>query len=551
MGKIVEGIIYPLDRIEENGVFLVLSLNQKVTLGFLLLAAILLALVGYSVAVFRTLESRMEAVNVLYIPAIKTVNQVENSFFLLESDLDKSLNEGILRPKDNLENVIRTRLETLSKLSRAEQVLDNDVSQRISDLVQSYEATILILNKVYAEWDSRGAIEANLSEHRANFRYRLKSLALDLDASMREVSSKVQNEINRLVILLTVGLLGSLVAFLGIIYWLSRSLMPLKSLEQIMRSISQNGLDERILGKFLILRSTDDEIGTLTKETQKMAVSLLEKGKAIQEQKLNLERAHKELAQQNEELKLTQAKLIHSEKLGVVGKMAAQMAHEIRNPLNALNLHAELLEEQLKSGDSNPDSMESMKREINRLIQVTDSYLDLARGPKIEKEFVQLNDIIEELHDLYQPLLKDRGIYFTCDLGDLPKISIDRAQFSQVLGNLVKNATEAFSMEKVVAKYIRIISQFNSETQTISVTVMDNGSGISTEQQKNIFSPFYTNKAEGTGLGLTFSRQVVEAHGGEISFESTENQGTKFTIRIPAKSVSREEGAWKATELRY
>jgi len=379
----------------------------------------------------------------------------------------------------------------------------------------------------------------------------LKSLALDLDASMREVSSSVQNEINRLVILLTVGLFGSLVAFLGIIYWLSRSLMPLKSLEQIMRSISQNGLDERILGKFLILRSTDDEIGTLTKETQKMAVSLLEKGKAIQEQKLNLERAHKELAQQNEELKLTQAKLIHSEKLGVVGKMAAQMAHEIRNPLNALNLHAELLEEQLKSGDSNPDSMESMKREINRLIQVTDSYLDLARGPKIEKEFVQLNDIIEELHDLYQPLLKDRGIYFTCDLGDLPKISIDRAQFSQVLGNLVKNATEAFSIEKVVAKYIRIISQFNPESQTISVTVMDNGSGISVEQQKNIFSPFYTNKAEGTGLGLTFSRQVVEAHGGEISFESTENQGTKFTIKIPAKSVSREEGSWKATELRY
>lgn len=547
----MEGKIYPFDRIEESGVFLVLSLNQKVTLGFLLLAAILLALVGYSVAVFRTLESRMEAVNILYIPAIKTVNQVENSFFLLESDLDKSLNEGILRPKDNLENVIRTRLDTLTKLSKGEQILDSDVSQRISDLVQSYEATILILNKVYAEWDSRGAIEANLSEHRANFRYRLKSLALDLDASMREVSSSVQNEINRLVILLTVGLFGSLVAFLGIIYWLSRSLMPLKSLEQIMRSISQNGLDERILGKFLILRSTDDEIGTLTKETQKMAVSLLEKGKAIQEQKLNLERAHKELAQQNEELKLTQAKLIHSEKLGVVGKMAAQMAHEIRNPLNALNLHAELLEEQLKSGDSNPDSMESMKREINRLIQVTDSYLDLARGPKIEKEFVQLNDIIEELHDLYQPLLKDRGIYFTCDLGDLPKISIDRAQFSQVLGNLVKNATEAFSIEKVVAKYIRIISQFNPESQTISVTVMDNGSGISVEQQKNIFSPFYTNKAEGTGLGLTFSRQVVEAHGGEISFESTENQGTKFTIKIPAKSVSREEGSWKATELRY
>lgn len=528
-----------------------LSLNQKVSIGFLLLAAILLALVGYSVTVFRTLESRMKNVNVLYVPALKTLNQVENSFFLLESDLDKSLQEGILRPKENLEGVIRSRLETLMRLTEEEKNRDFELEKRVSELNGAFSSAVGILNRIYSEWDSRATLEPNLSEARANFRYRLKSLVLEVDASMREISVRVQDEMNRLVVLLTIGLLGSLISFVGIIVWLSRSLQPLKALEQIMRSISQNGLDERILGKFLKLNTTNDEIGTLSKETQKMAVSLLEKGKAIQEQKLNLERAHKELAQQNEELKLTQAKLIHSEKLGVVGKMAAQMAHEIRNPLNALNLHAELLEEQLKGGENYQESMEPLKREINRLIKVTDSYLDLARGPKIEKQKVQLNEVIEELHDLYQPLLKDRGIYFTCDLGDLPEVSVDRAQLTQVLGNLVKNASEAFSGNKSVAKYIRIVSQYNLDQQLISITVMDNGSGISFDQQKNIFSPFYTNKAEGTGLGLTFSRQVVEAHGGEIAFESNVNQGTKFTIRIPARIAQQEEAKWKATELRF
>jgi len=153
-------------------------------------------------------------------------------------------------------------------------------------------------------------------------------------------------------------------------------------------------------------------------------------------------------------------------------------------------------------------------------------------------------------------VLKEKGIFFTCDLGDVPPVPVDRPQMAQVIGNLIKNASEAFAgLQRSGAKYIRVITARDDAGGRLTVTVMDNGTGISAELQKNIFSPFYTNKAEGTGLGLTFSRQVVEAHGGEISFDSAPNQGTKFTIRLPLSESSamawlpknQEGSAWTHT----
>jgi signal transduction histidine kinase len=372
-----------------------------------------------------------------------------------------------------------------------------------------------------------------------------------MDHEMRSVSTKVQSELSRLGILLSaVFALCCALAF-ALSFWLARSLRPLETLAQHMRNISQRGLDESILRSLADLPTCHDEIGTLSRESQKMASSLLDKSKALQDQKQNLERAHLELASQNEELKNTQAKLLHSEKLGLVGRMAAQMAHEIRNPLNALNLHAEILEDQLKGDARALDHLAPLRKEINRLIKVTESYLDLSRGPRLQKGLVQVNELVEELHDLYQPLLREKDIIFTCDLGDIPALSVDRGQFLQVLGNLLKNASEAFeSGQKAGGKYIRLITHYNEERREVTVTVMDNGVGIGLDQQKNIFSPFYTSKAQGTGLGLTFSRQVVEAHGGEIRFDSAPQQGTKFTLRLPVQARAEGEVSWKATELR-
>ena len=510
-----------------------LSLKNKVLLGFSVLSLTVVMVFAYGAHTFTGLEARMKTVNDLYVPALKALNQVENSFFLLESDLDKSLREGILRPKDSLESVLTSRLEYLGKIA-GEHENEQKLKDGLTALSASYQECSAVLGKIYGDWAGRQFYEAELSSRREDFRFKLKSLTRDIDQEMRAVSAKVQEELSRLGIALTVVLAFCCSLALVLSYWLAQSLRPLGTLAQLMRNISQKGLDENVIRQLADLPSSHDEIGTLSRESQKMAASLLDKSKALQDQKQNLERAHVELAKQNEELKNTQDKLLHSEKLGLVGRMAAQMAHEIRNPLNALNLHAELLEDQLKQDKAALESLAPVRKEINRLITVTESYLDLSRGPRLEKAQVQLNEIVEELQDLYQPLLKERGIFFTCDLGQIPLISVDRSQFSQVLGNLVKNASEAFEESpRSGPRYIRMITHFSEEKSEVTVSVMDNGTGIALEQQKNIFSPFFTSKAQGTGLGLTFSRQVVEAHGGEISFDSAPQQGTKFSLRLP------------------
>jgi signal transduction histidine kinase len=517
------------------------GLKARILLGFGLLALLVVLPFAYGSWTFRTLEKRMEAVNDSQVPALKALNQMESSFFLLESDLDKSLGEGILRPIDTLESVISSRLDFLKRLAAGDGESDPVLRDGVSNLRTSYQACADVLDKIYNDWEGRATFAEDLSVKRADFRLKLKSLIRDLDQEMRSVSTNVQRQLSMLALVLAFFLAACGLATFFFLVWLAKSLRPLESLAQVMRAISAKGLSEEAVRELAEIPQHYDEVGTLSRESLKMASSLLDNTKVLKDQKQNLERAHLELGRQNEELRTAQAKLIHSEKLGVVGRMAAQMAHEIRNPLNALNLHAELLEDQIRENPQAKESMGPIKKEINRLIAVTDSYLDLARAPRLQRSQVQLNEIVEELHELYEPVLKEKGIYFTCDLGDLPPVEVDRGQFTQLVGNLLKNASEAFEDETRKGPfYIRVITQANADRRDLSLTIFDNGCGMTDEQQKNIFSPFHTNKAQGTGLGLTYSRQVIEAHGGEISFDSEKGHGTKFTLRLPVSDWPEE-----------
>lgn len=510
-----------------------LGLKTRVLLGFSALSLLLLAAFATGAWTFRRLELRMEAVNNLYVPALKALNQLESSFFLLESDLDKSLHEGILRPKDNLESVLNSRMDYLARLVREYREGDPVLASGLQDLELSFRALEETLLRVYQDWPGRAAYEAQLSERRSDLRLRLKGLIRDLDRETRLVSVGVQSEISRLGIVLTAIVGLCLIGACLMSFGLARSLRPLESLARVLRSISERGLTEVAVRELAELPDSPDEIGTLSREGYNMASGLLDKNKLLQDQKQNLERAHQELAKQNVELKKTQTKLLHSEKLGLVGKMAAQMAHEIRNPLNALNLHAELLEDQVRQNKEAMESLEPLRKEINRLINVTESYLDLARAPRLAAVPVALNDLVEELHDLYEPIFREKNIHFTCDLGELPPVAADKGQLAQVLGNLLKNAAEAFDENKAGARFVRLMTQFNPDKNEALLTVMDNGAGIPEEAQRHVFSPFFTSKAQGTGLGLAHSKQVLEELGGEIQFESQKDRGTKFTLRVP------------------
>ncbi len=474
----------------------------------------------------------MQVVNDEFVPALKILNQADSSFFLLESDLDKSLEEGILRSKDGSIQILQSRFEMLNKLVQQNHDENLSTKERVAALQGLLIHLSDLLDAMYKDWPNRDGYTASVSAERNQFRLQLKMLIRDLEREIRLSSIGVQNDISRSGIVVTLLLALCIISAFLLSYWISSSLEPLAALTKQMQEISELGLELVPIPDSVPDGIGSDEVSVLAKEFHKMSSFVLDKTRQLNFQKKNLESAHLEMAKQNVALRKAQVRLSQSEKLSLVGRLSAQMAHEIRNPLNALGLHVELLDEQLKRSGS-LITIDPIRKEIDRLMNVSKSYLDLARAPKIEPTKENLNDLVEELQELYAPLLAEKKITLVCDLGLLPAINIDRAQFSQVLGNLLKNAVEAIELSNKKKKIIRLETEYDEEKSSVCVRVSDTGIGMEREQKEAIFTPFFTSKSEGTGLGLVFSKQVIESHGGEISFETEKNLGTKFILRIP------------------
>jgi len=510
-----------------------MRLSTRVLIGIIFLVLITGVGFAYLIRSSGQIESQIRLTNSVYVPAMRALNQIENTFFLLEADIDSSLQEGILRPKDSLEGVIIVRAQLISDLLKVVNLDKGDLRNALTSFLEARESFSVGLEKSYANWNDRSEYLKQLSDARSEFRARMKSLSRLLDLELSQNAKLMETKAKKMEAnLLMLSIIGALLSF-GFLVYLRRSFQPLEELTHLMRGVSEKGLSEAMILGLSKNKRAVGEIALLWQSFQNMASSLFEQSSTLHSQKVNLERANQEAAAQNEELTKARAKLLQSEKLSLVGQMSAQMAHEIRNPLNAISLHTEILE--LGSGDRKIEKefILPIKREIQRLIELTESYLNISKDPKLDMGRFQINDILEDIHQLYQPLFKERGVFFTCDLADIPECTGDKSKLLQALTNLIKNSFEAFdNMTDQKNKFVRLISQRNAEGE-LEISVLDNGQGISKEQQNDLFTAFNTTKAQGSGLGLITVKQVVEAHRGTVSCESSPGKGTKFTIRLP------------------
>jgi len=219
-----------------------------------------------------------------------------------------------------------------------------------------------------------------------------------------------------------------------------------------------------------------------------------------------------------------------------VGLLASGLAHEIRNPLNAMNMNLQMLEEELEAAGGLADQeyvelLDSTKSEIKRLEGLVNNFLAYARPGQPQFKSRDLNEVVNEVLKFLENDFKQNGVALTVDLEPmLPNVELDERQFKQALMNLLVNARQVLDAGGTV--HVRTRAASNGEAV---LQVEDDGPGIPGASQERIFEVFYSSRGGGTGLGLPIARQIVERHGGHIELESTVGVGTKFTIRLPRR----------------
>lgn len=314
-------------------------------------------------------------------------------------------------------------------------------------------------------------------------------------ASVMEKSEKttMDSQIFLLIISLFISLL--------VIYLSSIPLKYLKNLAAAVGRIGKGDLSVQVKV------NSDDEIGTLAREFNRMA-------KAIEER---------------------ENRLIQTERLATAGKLASQIAHEIRNPLAAVSfqvdLLTELVEDLSEESQGNIEIIETLQalgKEVDRLSTITDGYLQFARAPKMTLTKVNIIDLLNDFLDFIEGDLALSNIVIVRDLNVEDIFTpADENLLRQVLMNLIRNAGNAMENGG------EIVVSCRADKQHIKMQVKDTGEGIPEKIQGKIFDAFFTTRRSGTGLGLALSKQIIEDHRGTITVASSASEGTVFTILLP------------------
>jgi signal transduction histidine kinase len=237
-------------------------------------------------------------------------------------------------------------------------------------------------------------------------------------------------------------------------------------------------------------------------------------------------------------LREREQRLIRSERLAAIGRMAAHIAHEVRNPLASIGLNAELLEEELASSPEGARLSRAIQGEVDRLTALTEEYLRFARLPSPKLERHDLGAVLAALLEFIGEEVALRGVTVRAEVPPgLPALDLDENQLRQAFLNLCRNAVEALGAGGTLS--IRAVPG----PEAVEVTIADTGPGIAAEHRARIFEPFFSTKEHGTGLGLALTQHIVTAHGGTIEVESEVGRGTTFRLRLPRPAPDAVEGA--------
>jgi two-component system sensor histidine kinase HydH len=231
------------------------------------------------------------------------------------------------------------------------------------------------------------------------------------------------------------------------------------------------------------------------------------------------------------------AQLAAAEKRDLLARLLGRLAHEIRNPLSSLDIHVQLLEEDLGAlapamrEQLNP-RLEIIHGELHRLEGIVERFLRLAGPSGLDLEAVGIPKIATHVCELLRPEAAAREIEIATRLEDsLPRVMADPVRLTQALLNLVINAMQAIERQGRIEVIAKVLDG------KLAVSVRDNGPGIEPGKLASIFDPYFTTKTEGSGLGLWIAQQIVTAHGGALQAQNAPDRGAVFTMLLPLREV--------------
>jgi two-component system NtrC family sensor kinase len=312
---------------------------------------------------------------------------------------------------------------------------------------------------------------------------------------------------------LVITLLGALGSMLLSYFISQRISVPITKLANASRDIADGNLDTNVE------IASKDELGELSDSFNAMASALKQRDDQLKE--------------------FTRSKIMESERLALIGQLAASVAHELNNPLQGIVTYSHLLLEEIPADDSRKSSVQRIVTQANRCRDIIRGLLDFSRQRKPDKTVCDINSVMHECIKLVEHQASFHNIQIDRQLdNDLPMIVVDPSQMQQVFINMIINAAEAMDD----GGHLRLNTRLGPREEFIEIEIADTGSGIHEEHINLLFDPFFTTKevGHGTGLGLAISYGIVKEHKGTISVETEVDEGTTFIIRLPVKN---EEGA--------
>lgn len=244
-----------------------------------------------------------------------------------------------------------------------------------------------------------------------------------------------------------------------------------------------------------------------------------------------------QLTSLRQQLVVTRGQMDRQEKIAQKGRMASELAHELRNPLTAINIRLHSLAEALDDQTEQHRDLRLVRKEIRRLNAILEDFLHLDRAPQPSFSMVSSSVLLRDVTDLLSPLAKANGIQLNLDQKQDMQVNADPNQVKQVILNLVRNACESVEHDgAVTVRSFESAAKLTNRVQPVWVVeIQDTGPGIAPEVQRRLFEPFFSTKKTGTGLGLAIAERIIHQHGGAIDFETQAGQGTTFRVLLPLK----------------